>query len=66
MVTALYSNQQGSKSQKKHCQVQPTENIRDLLVPGKYVVISDSCTEMKLMYTDSSINLDYGYSDTIP
>ena len=30
MVTALYSNQQGSKSRRNPCQVQPTENIGNL------------------------------------
>ena len=29
MVTARYSNQQGSKSRQNPCQVQPTENIRN-------------------------------------
>ena len=30
MVTARYSNQQGSKSRQNPCQVQPTENIANL------------------------------------
>ena len=31
MVTSLYLNQQGSKSRQNPCQVQPTENIGNLL-----------------------------------
>ena len=70
MVTARYSNQQGSQSRQNPCLVQPTENIGNLSVSRRCVwiqtTVSTAVSGVLLVFQNLNYKLQRRLPDVLP